>query len=112
MSKIRTATVLPILAVVLVVPSVAQANSEWHFTGGEVGYTSFPDHVTSTKTRAEVLRELEQAKADGSYYYLQRGVPAPSRNAGPGKTREEVIKELVNMTPEERARMDELYFGQ
>ena len=56
MSKIRTATVLPILAVVLVVPSVAQANSEWHFTGGEVGYTSFPDHVTSTKTRAEVLR--------------------------------------------------------
>jgi len=68
--------------------------------------------VKSTKTRAEVLRELEQAKADGSYYYLQRGVPAPSRNAGPGKTREEVIKELVNMTPEERARMDELYFGQ
>lgn len=64
MSKIRTATVLTILAVVLVVPSVAQANSEWHFTGGEVGYTSFPDHVKSTKTRAEVLRELEQAKAD------------------------------------------------
>ncbi|APR05284.1 MULTISPECIES: DUF4148 domain-containing protein [Thauera] len=112
MSKIRTATVLPILAVVLVVPSVAQANSEWHFTGGEVGYTSFPDHVTSTKTRAEVLRELEQAKADGSYFYLQRGVPVPSRDTGPGKTREQVLKELVNISPEERARMDELYVGQ
>lgn len=111
MSKIRTATVLPILAV-LIVPSVAQANAEWHFTGGEVGYTSFPDHVTSTKTRAEVLRELEQAKADGSYFYLQRGVPVPSRDTGPGKTREQVLKELVNISPEERARIDELYFGQ
>lgn len=77
-----------------------------------MGYTSFPDHVTSTKTRAEVLRELEQAKADGSYFYLQRGVPVPSRDTGPGKTREQVLKELVNISPEERARMDELYFGQ
>lgn len=111
MSKIRTATLLPLLAVALVAPSVALADSEWHFTGGEAGYTSFPDHVKSTKTRAEVLGELEQAKADGSYYYLQRGVPAPSRNTGPGKTREEVVNELVNMTPEERARMKELYFG-
>ena len=111
MSKIRTATVLPILAVVLVVPSVAQANSEWHFTGGEVGYTSFPDHVTSTKTRAEVLRELEQAKADGSYFYLQRGLAVPSRASGPGKTRAEVLKELVDMTPTERAYMNELYSG-
>lgn len=112
MSKIRTATLIPLLAVAVVVPSVAQANSEWHFTGGEVGYTYFPDHVTSTKTRAEVLSELEQAKADGSYYYLQRGLLVPSRSTGPGKTREEVINELVNMTPEERALMDDLYYGQ
>jgi hypothetical protein len=59
-----------------------------------------------------VLRELEQAKADGSYFYLQRGVPVPSRDTGPGKTREQVLKELVNISPEERARMDELYVGQ
>lgn len=111
MSKIRTTTLLSLLAATFVAPGVALANSDWHFTGGEAGYTYFPDHVKSTKTRAEVLRDLEQAKADGSYYYLQRGVPAPSRNTGPGKTREEVINELVNMTPEERARMDELYFG-
>jgi hypothetical protein len=111
MSKIRTTTLLSLLAATFVAPGVALANSDWHFTNSEAGYTYFPDHVKSTKTRAEVLRELEQAKADGSYYYLQRGVPAPSRNSGPGKTREEVINELVNMTPEERARMDELYSG-
>jgi len=111
MSKIRTATLVPLLAAVFIAPSIALANSEWHFTGGEAGYTSFPDHVKSTKTRADVLRELEQAKADGSYYYLQRGLPVPARGTGPGKTREEVINELVNMTPEERARMDELYGG-
>lgn len=54
----------------------------------------------------------KSGKADGSYFYLQRGVPVPSRDTGPGKTREQVLKELVNISPEERARMDELYFGQ
>lgn len=78
---------------------------------GRSGFTFHPDHSTSTKTRADVLRELEQAKADGSYFYLQRGLPVPMRFGGPGKTREEVIKELVNMTPQERAYMNELYRG-
>ena len=56
-------------------------------------------------------RELEQAKADGSYFYLQRGLAVPSRASGPGKTRAEVLKELVDMTPTERAYMNELYSG-
>ena len=111
MSKTLTTTVFSLLAAVLVVPTAAQANSLWHPAPGDQGFTFHPDHSTSTKTRAEVLRELEQAKADGSYFYLQRGLPVPMRFGGPGKTREEVIKELVNMTPQERAYMNELYRG-
>ena len=111
MPKIHPFSLMPILAAVLIAPTAALANSELHFIGGEVGYTFNPEHAKGTKTRAEVLRELEQAKADGSYYYLHRGAPAPSRNAGPGKTRDEVLKELVNQSPAERARMRELYSG-
>jgi hypothetical protein len=107
--SIRTTSLIPLFAVALAAPIAAFANSELHLSSGEAGYTFHPDHVKSTKTRAEVLKELEQAKADGSYYYLQRGLPVPSRNTGPGKTRQEVVNELLNMTPEERARMDELY---
>ncbi|NMG32521.1 DUF4148 domain-containing protein [Aromatoleum evansii] len=109
MPKIRSATLVPLFAAVLAAPTAALADSLWHPANNEAGFTFHPDHSTSTKTRAEVLKELEQAKADGSYYYLQRGLPVPSRNTGPGKTRQEVINELLNMSPEERARMDELY---
>ena len=109
MPKIRTATLVPLLAAVLAAPTAALAGSLWHPANNEAGFTFHPDHSTSTKTRAEVLKELEEAKADGSYSYLLRGLPPPSRDVAPGKTRDEVINELVNMTPEERARMDELY---
>lgn len=111
MPKIRSATLVALLASVLVAPTIALASSELHFVGGEVGYTFNPDHVQGTKTRADVLRELEQAKADGSYDYLLRGRPVPSRGTAAGRTREEVIRELVSMTPQERARRDALYFG-
>ena len=111
MSKIRTITFVPLLTAALVARSIALANSDLHFTGGEAGYTFFPDHVKSNKTRAEVLRELDQAKADGSYAYLKLGLPVPSKNIGPGKTREEVLKELEAITPEERSRMNKLYGG-
>lgn len=109
MPKIRSATLVPLFAAILAAPTAALADSLWHPANNEAGFTFHPDHSTSTKTRAEVLKELEQAKADGSYYYLQQGLPVPSRNTGPGKTRQEVVNELLNMSPEERARMDELY---
>ena len=66
-------------------------------------------HGESTKTRADVMRELAQAKADGSYESFLRDLPMPDTNAGPGKTREQVLQELKNVTPDERAYMEELY---
>lgn len=109
MSNMRTAVLVPAIAAALVVPSAVLAGATWHFTGGEAGFTFYPDHVPGTKTRADVLRELQQAKADGSYRYLERGLPLPPPSTGAGKTREAVIEELVNVTLEERARMNALY---
>ena len=109
--SIRISTLLTVSAIALTAPTLAQASSELHLSGGEAGYTFHPDHVPGTKTRAAVMQELEQAKADGSYYYLQRGAPVPAKNVGPGKTREQVMKELADVTPAERARMNALYGG-
>lgn len=86
---IRPRTLVPLFALLLTAPTVALADSEWHLTGGEVGYSYHPDHARSAKGRAD----------------------APSKKAAPGKTREEVLKELRDVTPEERARMRELYSG-
>ena len=61
-----------------------------------------PEHFKSTKTRADVLRELEAARKDGSLWYLERSLPVPVKNATPGRTREEVRNEVLNLTVEER----------
>lgn len=110
---IRTPKVVPILLIALVAPGLAVASSEWHESSGDAGYTFHPDHVKGTKTRAQVMQELEDAKADGSfyrsYYTVNEGVPYVPQTAGPGKTRAEVLKELENITLAERAQMKELY---
>lgn len=91
-----------IIAFALTSPMVVSATSLWHDAPGEEGATFHPDHFKSTKTRADVLQELEVARKDGSLWYLQRGLPIPEKSTGPGKTRAEVQREVLNMTPDER----------
>lgn len=102
-----------VLLIGLAAPGFALANSLWHEAKGDASATIHPEHVQSSKTRAQVVQELQAAKADGSfynsYYSLNQGVPPTVRSAGPGKTRSEVVSELVNMSDAERARMKELY---
>ena len=93
------------LTVVLAAPGLVFATSLWHEPNGEGGATFHPDHIKSTKTRAEGLQELEAARKDGSLWYLQRGLPVPVKNAGPGRTREEVQKEVLNLSVEERRQL-------
>lgn len=81
---------------------VVSAISPWHDAPGEAGATFHPNHFKSNKTRADVLQELEAARKDGSLWYLQRGLPIPEKPIGPGKTRAEVQREVLNMTPDER----------
>jgi hypothetical protein len=103
--NIHKALTFSAIAVVLAIPGFVSATSLWHDAGGEAGSTFHPDHVKSTKTRADVLQELEAARKDGSLWYLQRGLPVPVKNAGPGRTREEVRNEVLNLTAEERRQL-------
>ena len=100
--NIHNALTVSAIAVVLAMPGFASATSLWHDAGGEAGATFHPDHIKSTRTRADVLQELEAARKDGSLWYLQRGLAVPVKNAGTGRTREEVQREVLNLTADER----------
>lgn len=86
----------------LVLSGLSQATSIYHAADGEAGYTYHPDHFKSTKSRADVLVELEAARKDGTLAMMQRGAPLPVKNAGPTKTRQQVIDEMRSESPEER----------
>ena len=91
------------MAVALTTPTFVSATSLWHEPShGDGGAIFHPEHFKSTKTRADVLRELEAARKDGSLWYLERSLPVPVKNATPGRTREEVRNEVLNLTVDER----------
>ncbi|MEI2677405.1 MAG: DUF4148 domain-containing protein [Burkholderiaceae bacterium] len=102
MNTRRIIAAAAVIAFALTSPMGASATSLWHDAPGEAGATFHPDHFKSTKTRADVLQELEAARKDGSLWYLQRGLPIPEKSTGPGKTRAEVQREVLSMTAEER----------
>ena len=90
----RKYTVWPLLGVALLLPASSYADSMWHPAGGDVGFTYHPEHIKSTKTRAEVVQELEAARNDGTLARYQNAAPIPIKNAGPGKTRQQVIDDM------------------
>ncbi|WP_423456595.1 DUF4148 domain-containing protein [Ottowia sp. VDI28] len=97
-----------IVAGLLAVPALSHADSIWHNGNGEsVRYA--PEHWRSTKTRADVRVELEAAKADGTLPLIQRGLPAPAKSAQAPKTRQQVIDELRNESPQGRLAREELF---
>ena len=61
-------------------PPTAQASSMWHPAPTEEGFTYHPDHFQSTKTRAQVMAEVEAAP-DGTLAILQRGAPLPIKSS-------------------------------
>ncbi len=87
----------------LALPGLAQATSVYHATSGEAGYTFHPDHATNGKSRADVLAETEAARRDGTLALIQRGAALPIKNAGPTKTRQQVIEEMRSESPEQRS---------
>lgn len=100
--KTLTASALIIL---LVTPGLVSATSPWHESRGDGDAILHVNDIKSTRTRAEVLQELEASRKDGSLWYPQRGLPVPVKNAGPGRTREEVQKEVLNLSVEERRQL-------
>jgi Domain of unknown function (DUF4148) len=89
-------------ALVLAVPGLAAATSLWHYGNRDAEVSYHPDHLTSTRTRAEALQELEAARKDGTLWFLQQGQPVPVKATGPGRTRADVQREVLNMTAAER----------
>ncbi|PUY61087.1 DUF4148 domain-containing protein [Cronobacter sakazakii] len=67
----------------------------------------YPVEIPKTgrsKTRAEVLQELQEAREQGLLYLHEGEYPGKfQRDTGPGKTRAEVLREL------EQARQDGTY---
>lgn len=98
-------------AIALAAPTISVASSAVHFVGGELGYVEHQGFVKSTKSRAEVIAELNAATKDGSllaqHLSTQFSLPVPAAHTGPARTRAEVLAELRSETPAQRqARMN------
>jgi len=78
----RKHAALPLIALALTLPVMAQANSLYHPADTDAGYTEHPDHWKSTKTRAQVMAEVEAARKDGTLALMQRNAPPPMKATG------------------------------
>lgn len=78
--------------------------------GGELGVV---DHnpAKSTKTRAQVKKELKEAHENGTHEMGNDASTVKPPPATAGKSRQEVKKELANMSPEEKKKLKEANLG-
>jgi hypothetical protein len=87
----------------LILPGTAMADSYWHPANNEAGVTTHPDHFRSSRTRAQVLAEAEAAvRQGGGSRFSASAYPADAPQAGGGRSRQEVIDELLAETPAQR----------
>ncbi|MFT0548609.1 DUF4148 domain-containing protein [Allopusillimonas ginsengisoli] len=103
--SVRSKLFFAILAVAAAAPATSFAY--WVPDNSEQGGTEVYDW-SNMKSRAEVLQELEQAKADPTWATRQGEATGswPQINAAPAKTRAQVINELESLTPAEKAYID------
>jgi len=108
--SIRAKTLLASVALAAAVPAASFAY--WVPDNTEQGGTEVYDW-SNMKTRAQVLEELEAAKADPTWDTRQGEATGlwPHDIAAPKKTRQQVIKELRSMTAEEKAYIESFYTG-
>jgi hypothetical protein len=95
----------------LTLPRLSQATSMFHAENSEAGLTFQSDHFQSSKSREDVLAELEAARKDGTLDLIQRGKPLPIKTDGPATTRQQVIDGMHNETPRQRRVRMELTRG-
>ena len=89
-------------------PGMASAAYE-HPANNEQGVIVHPEHFKSEKTRAQVKAEAEGAMRQGRLSYGESNYPIRTPDAGPGKTRVQVINELRSESPAERDARLRLY---
>ncbi|HQR56659.1 MAG TPA: DUF4148 domain-containing protein [Burkholderiaceae bacterium] len=95
----------------IALPTLSHAGSMWHASNGEAGITYYPEHFKSTNTRAQISAETAAARKNGTLDQLnaqyQLNAPVPVKDAGPAKTRAQVMAEMNNESADERrARMN------
>ena len=99
----------------IALPTLSHASSMLHASNGEAGFTYYPEHFKSTKTRAQVSAETAAARKDGTLDQLnaqyQLNAPVPAKDAAPGKTRTQVIAEMNNESADERRARTNLFAG-
>ena len=88
--------------VTLGLPGMASAAYE-HPANNEKGVIVHPEHFKSEKTREQVIAEAKAAMQQGLLSYGESNYPIRTPEAGSGKTREQVINELLSESPAERA---------
>lgn len=87
----------------LILPGAAMADNYWHPANNEAGVKTYPDHFRSSKTREQVRAEAAAAvREGGASRFNSSAYPAEQPQAGGGKTREEVVNELLTETPAQR----------
>ena len=94
--------------VTLGLPGMASAAYE-HPANNEKGVIVHPEHFKSEKTREQVIAEAKAAMQQGLLSYGESNYPMPVPNVGPGKTRQQVINEMLNESPAERSERLRLY---
>ncbi|MDR0225799.1 MAG: DUF4148 domain-containing protein [Burkholderiaceae bacterium] len=90
-------------ATALALPGVAMASGYIHPANNEAGATVHPSHFQSSTTRAQVIADAEAAVREGGSSRFNTGkYPAPKAQASQGKSRQDVINELMQETPAQR----------
>ena len=95
--------------VTLGLPGMASAAYE-HPANNEKGIIVHQEHWKSEKTREQVIAEPKAAMQQGRLSYGESNYPIRTPDAGPGKTREQVINEMLNESPAERDARQRLYY--
>jgi len=103
--------ILAAVATFAALPMAASATSLYHSAPGEAGFTVHSDHLTSSKTRAQVQAEVLAAQKDGSRSRIARGLPLPAETQGMNKSRAQVIAEMLNEPAAERRAREALQIG-
>ena len=106
--RLSLSSMIAAAVVALGLPGMASAAYE-HPANNEKGVIVHPEHFKSDKTREQVIAETKAAMQQGRLSYGESNYPIRTPDAGPGKTREQVINELLSESPAERSSRLRLY---
>ncbi|QJC57823.1 hypothetical protein HC248_03154 [Polaromonas vacuolata] len=88
--NIRKSLILSLTVAAFAVPGISSAATAYN-----TGAMSYKENSQNSKTRAEVIRELEASRKDGTFENnVSREYPKTQQSLGSEKTRVQVLSEL------------------